>query len=186
MITLLKFLIKFIARIPKLRTILYVWFLSWPEYPKPLMSSLRAVYWQMRMKEVGDGARISHRVTIKGETNISIGKNVHVTNNCILDGRGGLSIGDDTMVGFETLIVTGTHNYEQADILIRMQGAYRSPVAIGKDVWLGARTIILPGVTIGDGAVVAAGAVVTRDIPPYAIAGGVPARVIGKRGEKDN
>lgn len=120
-------------------------------------------------------------VKIQGSPNISIGKNTHVTNKCLLDGRGGLSIGDDVLIGYETIIMSTMHNYEDPNKLIRLQGSRYEPVVIGNDVWLGARVIVLPGVTIGDGAVVATGAVVTKDIPSFAIAGGVPAKILRKR-----
>ncbi|MBN2549568.1 MAG: acyltransferase [Anaerolineales bacterium] len=137
------------------------------------------------MKSLGRGSRISHWVKIRGADSISIGENSHITNRCILDGRGGLTIGDNVLVGYESIVITNTHNFENPDIPIRLQGSYRKPIVIGNDVWLGTRVIVLPGVTIGDGAVVAAGAVATQDIPSYTIAGGVPARVIGKREKKE-
>lgn len=175
--------VEIIAHIPKLRVVLYRWFLSWPDSPKPLTSDLRAAYWRVFMKALGSSSKISHQVKIMAPSNISIGKDTHVTNKVILDGRGGLTIGDDVLIGYESIIMTSTHNYQNPDTPIRLQGSYRKPVVIGNDVWLGARVIVLPGVTIGDGAVVGSGAVVTQDVPVYAVVAGVPARVIGKRGE---
>jgi maltose O-acetyltransferase len=89
-------------------------------------------------------------------------------------------IGDDVMMGPEVLIYTSNHTME-AGIPMRLQPLKSAPVHIGNDVWIGARCIILPGVTIGDGAVLAAGAVVTRAVPANAIVGGIPAKVIKYR-----
>jgi maltose O-acetyltransferase len=135
------------------------------------------------MKSVGECSRISHQVKIRAASGISIGKNTHITNRVILDGRGGLTIGDDVLIGYESIIMTATHNYQEPHTPIRLQGSSRKPVVIGNDVWLGARAIVLPSVTIGNGAVVGSGAVVTQDVPAYAVVAGVPAGVIGKRGE---
>lgn len=146
-----------------------------------MTSILRATYWRSHMKLVGENARISHLVKIEGAENISIGNNSTITNHCIVDGRGGLTIGDDVMVGFESIVITMTHRYRDPETPIRLQGFETAPIKIGNDVWIGARVIILPGVTIEDGAVIAAGAVVTHDIPSCVIAGGVPARIIGNR-----
>jgi maltose O-acetyltransferase len=85
------------------------------------------------------------------------------------------------MMGPEVLIYTANHGMEPG-VPMRLQPLHSAPVRIGNDVWIGARCILLPGVTIHDGAVVAAGAVVTRDVPANAIAGGVPARVLKYRG----
>lgn len=85
------------------------------------------------------------------------------------------------MVGFESIILTSTHNSNRRDIPIREQGMFRAPVRIGTDVWIGARVIILPGVTIGNGAIIGANSVVSKDIPPNTIVGGVPAKFIKER-----
>jgi maltose O-acetyltransferase len=85
-------------------------------------------------------------------------------------------IGNDVMFGPEVVILSGSHNFERTDIPMREQGATpRKPVVIGNDVWIGTRVIILPGITIGSHAIVAAGAVVTKDVPEYAIVAGNPA-----------
>jgi len=134
------------------------------------------------MKSVGTGSRISHNVKVLGASKVSIGCNTTVTNSCIIDGRGGLTIGDDVMVGFESILLTSTHRFDDPRRPIRLQGFVQEPVTLGNDIWIGMRAMILPGVTIGDGAIVAAGAVVTKDVAPYAIVGGVPAKTIGRRG----
>lgn len=82
------------------------------------------------------------------------------------------------MMGPDVVILTHTHNIERADIPMRFQGFRVAKVTIGNDVWIGMRSIIMPGVKIGNGVVIGAGAVVTKDIPDYAVVGGVPAKII--------
>lgn len=89
------------------------------------------------------------------------------------------SIGADVMMGLDVLILSVRHSYERTDVPIIAQGYHENaPVVVGDDVWIGARAIILPGCRIGDHSVVAAGAVVTRSVPEWAVVGGVPAKVI--------
>lgn len=94
----------------------------------------------------------------------------------------GVTIGNDVMMGEDCIIYTNQHASGRTDIPMRLQGAKGiQPVTIGNDVWIGSRVTILPGVKIGNGVIIGASAVVTKDIPDYAIVGGVPARVIKYR-----
>lgn len=96
--------------------------------------------------------------------------------------QGPLEIGKDVMMGPDVLIYTRNHETSSTEIPMMDQGETPpQKVTIGNDVWIGARCIILPGVTIGDGAIIAAGAVVTKDVEPYTIVGGVPAKVLKHR-----
>jgi maltose O-acetyltransferase len=91
-------------------------------------------------------------------------------------------IGDDVMMGTDVTVITRNHKHERTDIPMRLQGfEEEKPVYIGNDVWLGDRVTLMPGVHIGNGCIVAAGSVVTKDVPDYSIVGGVPARVIRSR-----
>jgi maltose O-acetyltransferase len=177
----LKYLIKLISRIPKVRTFFYALFLFSLDWPKPLSSELRAIYWRAQFKFLGENTRISHRVKIQNPENISLGRDTHITNNVILNGTGEIEIGNDVLVGYETIIMTSGRKFLSLDLPIRKQGSELRKVVIGNDVWLGARVIVLPGVVIGDGVVVGSGAVVTKDIPPYCVVAGVPAKLIKKR-----
>ena len=121
--------------------------------------------------------------TVLPEGRVDLGARVYVGPFCVLYGHGGLRIGDDTLLGPRVTIVPGTHRFARRDQTIRAQGESGRGITIGRDVWLGANVVVTDGVTIGDGCVVGAGSVVTGDLPAYAIAHGVPARVVGERGE---
>lgn len=130
-----------------------------------------------------DGVWISRGcVLVAGDGQaVTLEENVYVGHYNIFFGHAGITIGRDTLIANHVQLLCGNHNINRRDIPVRLQGSSGFPIAIGEDVWLGAGVIVLGGVTIGDGAVIAAGAVVTKDIPPYAIARGVPAKVMGER-----
>lgn len=96
--------------------------------------------------------------------------------NCLVHGP--LVIGNNVMMGPDVVILTHSHNIDRVDVPMGQQGSWVRKVTIGNDVWIGMRSIIMPGITIGDGAIIGAGAVVTKDVPDYAVVGGVPARII--------
>lgn len=98
-----------------------------------------------------------------------------------IDGGGECIIGKNVMMAPEVIILTLNHKYIDMNCPIIMQGSYASKVVIEDDVWIGIRAIILPGIKIGRGAVIGAGAVVTKDVPPYTVVGGVPAKIIKRR-----
>lgn len=174
----------FLAHVPVVRVLVYQFFLNWIDWPiRTRASRWRASYWRVLMTHVGTGTKISNRVKIESASNISIGDNTHITNRNFLNAPGGISIGNDVLVGYESIITTSMRNYQDPNTPIRLQGSTTKPVKIGNDVWIGTRVIILPGVTIGDGAVVGSGAIVTKDVAPYTVVAGVPARIIGKRGD---
>lgn len=110
---------------------------------------------------------------------IRIGAGSGLGVNCLVHGP--LCIGENVMMGPDVTILTHTHNIDRTDIPMGHQGMRVAEVTIGSDVWIGMRSIIMPGVKIGNGAVIGAGAVVTKDVPDYAVVGGVPARIIRYR-----
>ena len=111
---------------------------------------------------------------------IIIGDNSGIGVNCKV--RGPLEIGKNVMMGPEVRIMTSSHNTERTDIPMCQQGHLpKRKVTICDDVWIGARVIILPGVTIGTGTIIGAGAIVTKDMPKYAVVAGVPAKVVKYR-----
>lgn len=106
--------------------------------------------------------------------NITIGKNVFINACCNFQDQGGIIIGDGSLIGHKTVLATLNHGFTRED-----RGTlYPLPIRIGKDVWVGASATILPGVTISDNAIIAAGAVVTKDVPADTVVAGVPAKVI--------
>jgi len=110
---------------------------------------------------------------------ITIGRRSVVNQQCCLDGRGGLSIGDNVDISPGVWILTDSHDMHDP-----LFPEVLAPVRIGNHAWIGSRAMILPGETVGEGAVVAAGAVVTRNVEPYAVVAGVPARPIGTRSRR--
>jgi len=141
----------------------------------PSFAARHAYYrWVLRYR-VASPASIGMKVFVTGD-DMTIGPNTIVNPRCYLDGRGGLSIGANVSISREASIQTLQHDPDSPEFALRAE-----PVRICDRVWIGTRAIILPGVTIGEGAVVAAGAVVTKDIAPFTIVGGVPARQIGER-----
>lgn len=137
---------------------------------------LRLFTTTIRTHEIADGVQIYF------PWNIRIGQNTSLNEGVILDGFGGLTIGDNVRIAPRVMINTADHRFADPDIPIRLQGYECAPVVIEDDVWIGTMAAIGKGVTIGRGAVVGAGAVVVRDVPPFTVVGGIPARVIGKRG----
>ena len=111
---------------------------------------------------------------------LEIGDNSGVGINCEIYGP--VKIGNDVMMGPEVVFYTRGHRFDRTDITMIEQGSTESePITVGNDVWIGRRVIIMPGVNIGDGCVIGAGAVVTKDIPAYSVVGGVPAKIIKSR-----
>lgn len=122
---------------------------------------------------IEQNARFSPRVSL-GDWS-GIGVNAKIYGTC--------TIGSYVMMGEDCTIITRNHCHDRRDIPMMDQGfEEEQPVYIGNDVWIGDRVTILPGVHVGDGTILAAGAVVTKDVPPYAIVGGVPAKVLKFRG----
>ena len=115
---------------------------------------------------------------------IEIGDNSGIGLDCRLYGP--IAIGSDVNMGPEVIVLTQNHRFERTDIPMRLQGRQElRPVTIHDDVWIGTRVIILPGVTVGRGAIIGAGAVVTKDVPEYATVGGNPAKIIKYRNQSN-
>jgi maltose O-acetyltransferase len=110
---------------------------------------------------------------------VTIGRNSRIERNCTIDARSPLTIGDNVGISPEVMILAGTHDVNDPEFKDSEVGPWA--VTIEDYVWIGSRAMIMPGVTVGRGAVVAAGAVVTKDVPPLTIVGGVPAKPIGMR-----
>jgi acetyltransferase-like isoleucine patch superfamily enzyme len=112
---------------------------------------------------------------------ITIGDNVGIGPYASLGGAGGLEIGDECIIGPYLSCHPENHHFEKLEVSIRHQGVYRQGIKIGKNCWIGAKVSILDGVEIGEGSVIAAGAVVTKSFPPNSVVGGIPAKLIKSR-----
>lgn len=135
-------------------------------------------FWAKRIAKCGKDVNIERNAYFT--PGLTIGNRSGVGIDCEIYGP--VTIGNDVMMGPEVVIYTSGHRFDRTDIPMMDQGSTKpEPVTIGNDVWIGRRVMIMPGVNIGDGCVIGAGAVVTKDIPPYSVAGGVPAKVIKKR-----
>jgi acetyltransferase-like isoleucine patch superfamily enzyme len=117
---------------------------------------------------------------------VQIAAQAYIGHRCLLYGHGGIQVGRDVLMANDVQLICGNHTYARRDVPIRAQPTMEEPIVIEDDVWLGASAIVLGGVTVGRGSVVGAGSVVTRDLPPYSIARGVPAQVVGVRGDESN
>lgn len=135
------------------------------------------VYRRLWGLKIGNRVRVEGGCTIWGPKRVTLGEGTVVNRSVILDGRFPLTIGSNVCIAIRTVILTLEHD------LADQKGfrAVGAPVHVGDRVFIGTGAIVLPGVSIGEGAAVAAGAVVTRDVRPYSIVGGVPARPIGER-----
>jgi maltose O-acetyltransferase len=129
------------------------------------------------VKNCGKGIRVKHNADVG--MFIKIGNFSELGTNCVIQSN--TEIGNNVIMGPDVKIYTKNHNYASLDIPIQYQGHTSEKTVIGNDVWLGANVVVTPGVIIGSHSVVAAGAIVTKNVPEYAIVGGVPARVLKYR-----
>lgn len=141
---------------------------------------LRRFFYRLEGMEIGAGSTIHMGAVFYNAKNIKIGKDSIIGENAVLDGRGKLTIGDHVDIASEVMIYNAEHDVNDESFK-----ANTAPVEIEDYVFIGPRAIILPGLKVGKGAVVGAGAVVTRDVNAFDIVGGVPAKVIGERKLKD-
>ncbi|MCX7842074.1 MAG: acetyltransferase [Clostridia bacterium] len=146
--------------------------------------NIRGALCSVIFKKAGRNIDIEHGAFFASGFDIEVGDNSGLGLNCRVTGP--LRIGRDVMMGPDVMIFTQNHETSRLDIPMRLQTAPKKPVIIEDDVWIAARVIILPGVTIHKGAIVGAGAVVTRDVPEYAVVAGNPARVIKYRNAESN
>lgn len=150
--------------------------------PSPVGDLLRR--WVCRLfVTTGPYFLVREGVTIWYPHKLKVGARVSLNEGTFISAYGGLSIGNDVLIGQRVSIVTSDHVMTDATKTIRAQGIFGAPVVIEDDVWIGAHAVVVAGVRIGQGAVVAAGAVVTKDIGAFHIVAGVPARQIGVRGQ---
>jgi len=132
---------------------------------------------------MGNHIHIKRNVTFIGTGSLVIGENVQIGDRTIIACYAGIRIGNDCLIADNVSIRDVDHVYSDVSKKIRNQGIESIPIKIGDDVWIGHGAVIKKGVEICDGCIIGANAVVTKDVPPYSLAVGVPAKVIKKRGE---
>lgn len=163
-------------KLPKLDTILYVCNRIVTKVPS---HTLRLAFYRNVMGyQIGTQSYIFMDAWFDAEKQFSLGANSVINQRCRLDNRGGITIGSNVSISSDTIILTADHDPQSSNFAGRIKS-----VVIGDFVFIGTRALILPGVTLGKGCVVAAGSVVTKDVPAFTIVAGVPAVKIGQRTE---
>lgn len=160
--------------------------------PRPYLHLLRLVHYynyahvsQRRKLTLGTDVAMAPNVSLRHGERIQIGARAHIGERCSLwagGTQGRIVIGEDALFGPNVFVTASNYRYADRGIPIMNQPKAERDVHIGHDVWLGTGVIVVAGVTVGEGSVVAAGSVVTRDVPPWSVAAGVPAKVVGQRG----
>jgi len=163
-----------------MRVVQYLWFhcvmvaTNWmPEF-RPVLR-LRGFLLRPSFKSCGANLQVSRQVTINFPNRLEIGNDVFLATGCWLHARGGIVLEDEVQLGPYTVLVSGDHT--------RLDGSYRfgpselAPIRIGQGAWIAAHATVTKGVAVGRGAVLAANSVATRNVPPFVLAGGVPARI---------
>lgn len=135
---------------------------------------VRALFAQIIGKPVDDSFSMFPPFHTDCGKNITVGKHVFINACCCFQDQGGITIGDGSLIGHGVVLATINHGFSPEE----RGDNYPAPITIGRNVWIGSHATVLPGVTIGDGAIVAAGAVVTKDVPANMMVGGVPAKVM--------
>lgn len=184
-------------------------FFAWVEFllniwPGTIGAVLRRLYYKRKLKHLGKKTHFSQFVEIERPENITFGDQTSIGSNNFFSANGGaieigsfvsfnrnvhmnasvggsIIVDDFCLIGPNVVMRTANHNYEDLNIPIRQQGHNTGNIYLEKNVWIGSNVIILKDVRIGEGSIIAAGSVVTKSIPPFVIAGGIPAKVIKKR-----
>ncbi len=135
---------------------------------------IRALFSEIIGKTVDESVALFPPFYTDFGRNITVGKGVFLNSGCRFQDQGGITIGEGSQIGHNVVLATLNHETDPR----HRQDMHPAPIVIGRHVWIGANATVCPGVTIGDGAIVAAGAVVTKDVPANTVVGGVPARRI--------
>ena len=154
-----------------------------------LVRAVGAVAWMLSNEyakrtfgHCGKGVRIHGRFQVTAPENLHIGDNVHINTNAFFRAEGGLHIGDNTHISRNLVVYTMNHDYE-GECLPYDATRVLKPVHIGRNVWIGMNVVVTPGVTIGEGAIIGMGTAVAKDVPPLAIVGSAPQRILKMRDE---
>ncbi len=140
------------------------------------------VLWRRQLKK-GKACRIHSRASLRNVNNIYLGDNVRITMDCCIwaGQTSKIEIGNNVIIGPGVKVIASNHGTSKVDVPMVFQERVENDIIIGNDVWIGANAIILNGISVGDGAIVAAGSVVTKNVLPYTLVGGCPAKLIRNR-----
>ena len=135
---------------------------------------IREIMGRLTGKKIDDSFRLFPPFYTDFGKNITIGKDVFINSGCHFQDQGGITLGDGVLIGHNVVLATINHGLAPSE----NRKNHYAPIKIGSHVWIGSNATVLPGVTVGDWAVIAAGAVVTKDVPAMAVVGGVPAKIL--------
>ena len=141
------------------------------------------VMWRKRINSSVNNYRIHSRASLRNAQNIYLGKNVRITMDCCIwaGENSKIIFGDDVLVGPGVKIICSNHGTELNGIPMSLQSRTEKDIIIGNDVWIGANSVLVSGVKVNDGAIIAAGSVVTKEVPSETMVGGIPAKIIKHR-----
>ncbi len=152
-----------------------------------LASVLRVLIWSVFLKKIGHSITIMNDVIIMSPQKVEIGHHVLLNSGTKIGGQNGVIIGNHVLLSYNVNIVSEDHAYDNPLLPTKSQGYKKTgPIIIEDDVWIGANAVIMPNINIGRGAIVGANAVVTKNVEPYTIIGGVPAKLIKFRFKKQD
>ncbi len=135
---------------------------------------IRAIFSELIGKQVDSSFGLFPPFYTDCGKNITVGKNVFINSGCHFQDQGGITIGDGALIGHHVVLATLNHDFSPE----KRSTLHPAPIVIGENVWIGANATVVPGVTIGNGSIIAAGAVVTKDVPENVVVGGAPAKII--------
>lgn len=147
----------------------------------PVQALRGRLYGRLLLGRCGPGLRLKCGVVIDAPGRVTAGRGLNIGEFTFVDASGGVAFGNDVIIGHHASILSSSHGLDDCAVPMAAQPSVFAPVAIHDDVWIGAGARILMGVTLGTGCVVGAGSVVTRDVAPYDIVCGAPARVVRNR-----
>jgi maltose O-acetyltransferase len=164
----------------KIRLLIYLYFQDLVNIFSDIffMNRIRRCFYRLYFKKIGKSCIFNCKCHFEVPEKIQIGNNCAFNRGCWISGGGSIIMHNDIIIGPNVIMHSSNHNYDNPNLPIRLQGSTFKKIEIYDNVWIGAGVIILPGVTIHSNCIIAAGAVVTKDVPSNVIVGGVPAKFI--------